>query len=182
MLGVLSEKDKAVLEDVCCLWSTNVAQHINLAELNAHGERCQPITTVAGKEVCTFLCIYHWVCDMLTEKARICTKAVTEMLIRQKLDTLKGLVSGYNLTVSITLVASYCNLANQLTQLPHKMVHCREDECCVRWLNLHCHSEPTAAKTSTYRVDIQAIKRMPYFMRCIGPVVAKAEIKQVVKN
>ena len=66
------------------------------------------------------LCVYHWMSNMLTRNARICTKAVSEMLIRQSLDTFKSLVLEYDLTVSITLVASYCNPADQLTRVSHK--------------------------------------------------------------
>ena len=89
--------------------------------VGCRSERRQPSTTVAGKEVASnSLCVYHWVSDMLTGKASIRTKAASEMLIRRRLHTLKSLVSEYDLTVGVTLVASYCNLANQLTRVPHK--------------------------------------------------------------
>ena len=60
------------------------------------------------------------VSNMLTGKARICSKAANKMLIRQKLNTLKSLVLECNLTVSVTLAALYCNLSDQSALVPHK--------------------------------------------------------------
>lgn len=58
------------------------------------------------------LCIFHWVSDTLTGKARVCTKAASEMLIR-RLDTIKKLVAKYDLFLDVTLVTLNCNLADR---------------------------------------------------------------------
>ena len=41
------------------------------------------------------VCLYHWISDTLTRKARVRTKAASEMLIRRPLSTLKELVKEY---------------------------------------------------------------------------------------
>ena len=108
---------------MCIGCSSQTMPSISTSWVGCWGERCQPSTAVAGKEVdlCTDSpCVYHWVSNILSGKAKIHTKAASEMLIRWRLDTLKSLVSEYDLTVSITLVALYCNFANLFT-----WVHCK---------------------------------------------------------
>lgn len=53
--------------------------------------------------------------DTLIGKARVHTKAASEMLIRRRLETVKRLVTEYDLSVDVTLVTSNCNLADRLT-------------------------------------------------------------------
>ena len=61
------------------------------------------------------LCVSHWILEPLTGKARIQTKAASEMLIRRRLDMIKKIVAEYGLSVEITLVALECNFADSLT-------------------------------------------------------------------
>ena len=63
-------------------------------------------------------CVHRWVSDALSGKARIHTKAASEMLIRQRLSTIKELVVDYELTVDMELVRSQANRADQLTRVP----------------------------------------------------------------
>ena len=100
-LGVLLENDVAVLEDACWLWPANDAWHINLAELDAVVKGVNLALQCQAKRLhlhTDSLCLYYWVSDMLTGKAKIHTKATNEILIRQRLNTLKSLVSEYDLT------------------------------------------------------------------------------------
>ena len=127
----------------------------------------------------------HWVSYTLTGKAKIHTKATSEMLIRRRLYTLKSLVSEYNLTVSVTLVMSYCNFADQLIWVPYKW-----------YVAMNINAKPSGqtrfatVNTMTQQqikdIHVQSghpgIKWMLYFVRCINLVVAKAEIKEVIKN
>ena len=100
----------------------NDTWHINLAELDAVMKGVNLALQWLAKRLhlcIDSLCVYHWVSNMMTGKARICIKA-REMLIKQRLAALKSLVSEYNLTVIITLVMSHCNLADQLTRVLNK--------------------------------------------------------------
>ena len=49
-------------------------------------------------------CVHRWVTEALSEKARICSKAASEMLIGRRLSTIKELVVEYELTVDVELV------------------------------------------------------------------------------
>ena len=48
------------------------------------------------------------------------TKAASEMLIRRRLETIRKLVTEYNLCVDAVLVTSNCNLADRLTRVPQR--------------------------------------------------------------
>ena len=96
----------------------NDAAHINLAELDAvlalqWGVKVLHVRTDS-------LCVYHWVSDTLSGKARVRTKAASEMLIRRRLSTIKKLAAEYDLCMDVTLVTSNCNLADELTHIPQK--------------------------------------------------------------
>ena len=112
-LGFMLERDRAVLEDACWLQPTNDAQHIYLAELDtmastSHYNSRQRLCTCTPTPLCLPLGVQYtdW-------KSKNMHQGNNEMLIRT-LDILKTLVSEYDQTVSITLVTSYCNLADQL--------------------------------------------------------------------
>ena len=117
--GVVLEQFSTVLEDACWLRPKNDAQHINLAELDATLKGLNLALQWQAKVVYLHtdsLCVYHWLSDTLTGKARVRTKATSEMLIRRRLVMVKRLVDEYSLQVDITLVQSEQNLADKLTQ------------------------------------------------------------------
>lgn len=67
--------------------------------------------------------MYHWLTKALTGKSQMNTKAVSEMLIRQGLDTLTSLVKEYNLLINVALIKSNQIRADVLTSVSR------------RWLN-----------------------------------------------
>ena len=78
--------------------------------------------------------MHRWVTDALSGKARIRTKAASEMLIRRWLSTIKELFVDYGLTVNMELVRSQANRADRLTRVPQ------------RWLDvLQKETEPVCA-------------------------------------
>ena len=67
----------------------------------------------------------RWVCDTLTGKAHVNTKAASKMLVKQCFGTLPALVEEYMLMMDITLLKSCQNCTDSLTRVPQ------------RWLDLH---------------------------------------------
>ena len=121
-IGVLLEKNGAVIEDAGWLRLMNDAVHINLAELDTvlKGINLALQWGVKILHVRThFLCMYHWVLDTLSGKARVQTKAASKMLIR-RLSTIKKVAAEYELCMDVTLVTLNCNVADGLTWVPQK--------------------------------------------------------------
>ena len=65
-------------------------------------------------------CVHRWISDTLSGKARVWTKAASEMLIRWRLRTLQELAAEYRLTIDMALVKSLVNRADPLTRVPQR--------------------------------------------------------------
>ena len=93
--GVSLERDGTVVEDACWMRPEKDPQHINLAELDAiiKGVNLAILWEATTLHLFTdSACVHKWVTDTLTGRARVRTKAASEMLIRRRLSTLKSLV------------------------------------------------------------------------------------------
>ena len=102
--GVSLVYDGAVVQDVCWLRPEKDSQHINLAELDAiiKGINLAILWKMTTLHLFTdSACVHEWISDTLTDKARVWTKAASEMLIRQWLDTIIKLVKEYALSMNV---------------------------------------------------------------------------------
>ena len=186
-LGVVLEVGGHVVEDGTWLRHDD-ASHINMAELDAavKGINLAIMWNMKKLHLHTdSLTVYHWISDTLTGKARVKTKASSEMLIRRRLSTLKSLIEEYQLELKVTLVTSGCNLADVLTRVPQK------------WLRIVNGREPSQETLSGVAVDSLSakqiaeihhttghcgIKRTLYFTRKINPSTSKKEVQRVVQT
>ena len=121
-LGVMLELGGHVVEDASWLRPED-ASHINLAELDAliKGVNVALVWKLKTLHVRTnFLTVYHWISDALSGKARLRTKASSEMLIHRRVETLMALRNDYVLALDIKLVRSENNRADALTRVPQR--------------------------------------------------------------
>ena len=121
--GIVVESGESLIEDACWLRPAREDKHINLAELNAMLRGINRVlqwkaTVIHSKT--DSACMHRWVTDALSGKARIHTKAASEMLIRRWFSTIKELVVEYELTVDVELIRSQANQADQLTRVPQQ--------------------------------------------------------------
>ena len=185
-IGVLLEKDGAAVEDACWLRPMNDAAHINLAELDAvmKGVNLALQWKVRKLRIHTdSLCVYHWISDTLTGKARVRTKAASEMLIRRRLETIRKLVTEYNLSVDAVLVTSNCNLADRLTRVPQRWYDTMKKEAGP--VPLLCAASVEAAdKIREIHHDSRhpGVRRTYYFVQLTNPSVSKSAVRAVVKE
>ena len=186
--GVSLVYDGAVVEDACWLHPEKDSQHINLVELDAiiKGINLAILWKMTILHLFTdSACVHKWISDTLTSKARVRTKATSEMLIRQRLDTIIKLVKEYALSMNVSLVKSSQNKADRLTGVPQ------------RWLDvIKRNTGPVqpACTASVSSVGLDQIKivhrqsshpgvrRTLYFVRQIAPGVSKATVKTVVRE
>ena len=146
-LGVALEVDGEVVEDASWLRRADDAAHINLAELDAvvKGVNLALQWRVTDMDLVTdSRTVWQWVSDTLSGRARLRSKAASEMLIRRRLSTLKALKDEYGLNVHIRYVPSAANKADPLTRVPGK------------WLRERAAVEPTS-DTAAARVIASAI-------------------------
>ena len=107
------------------------------------------------------LCTYHWLKNSLSGKAKVWTKAMTEMFVR-RLQTLLWLIDEYGLTIGMTLVRLEYNRGNGQTREPQKLFNAMKQgkemaldvcsatliECHI--LDIHRHSEPPGVRWTAY--------------------------------
>ena len=150
--GVSLVYDGAVVEDACWLRPAKDSQHINLAELDAiiKGVNLAILWKTTTLHLFTdSACVHKWISDTLTGKARVRTKAASEMLIRRRLDTIIKLVKEYALSMNVSSVKSRQNKADRLTRVPQ------------RWLNaIKRNTGPVqpACTASVGSVELEQIK------------------------
>ena len=186
--GVSLIYDGAIVEDACWLRPAKDSQHINLAELDAINKGISLVILWKTTTLHLFTdsaCVYKWISDTLTDKARVRTKVASEMLIRRRLDTIIKLAKEYALSMNVSLVKSSQNKADRLTRVPQ------------RWLDaIKRNSGPvqhacTASVSSVGLDQIKVVHRQRgypgvrwtlYFVKQIAPGVSKAAVKAVFRE
>ena len=129
--------------------------------------------------------MHKWITDTLTGKARVRTRAASEMLIRRRLDALANLVKEYGLSVDVALVRSELNRADILTRVSQ------------RWFDLvkkaaeppYCASAVSASEHDSewirsihHRSGHPGVRRTLYFIWQVDPTVSKASVRTIVRN
>ena len=111
-----------VIEDAAWLRTdTDSDMHINLSELDAalNGVNMALAWEFRRIDLRTdSVTVHRWLTDALSGRARLRTKAQSEMLIRRRVAVFRQLVTEYDLTVSVQLVPSAANRADALTRVP----------------------------------------------------------------
>lgn len=183
--GAVITVNGAVIEDASWLRKDGDA-HINMAELDAliKGVNMALLWGLKTLHLRTdSRTVLSWVSDCLSGKARLKTKAASEMIIRRRLGLLKDLVQEYELQVDIDFVPSAANLADRLTRVPQ------------RWLKPDQKPGLMGAKcgaaegTDRSKVDDvhrltghQGVDRTRYFVQRLIPSATTTDVREVVSS
>lgn len=134
-LGVSLEIDGDIVEDGAWLRPKNDSMHINRSELEAAikginlalkwGKRKMLLKTDSK-------CVYGWLLSILERTHNVRTKALSEVLIRRRLSTLKELIFEKKNDIKVEIVASENNKADALTRVPGNWIfHDQLDSACI---------------------------------------------------
>ncbi|KAF0297303.1 Lipoyltransferase 1, mitochondrial [Amphibalanus amphitrite] len=113
----------AIIEDAS--WLRAEAErdvHINISELDAalNGVNMALAWDFRRLTLRTdSVTVHRWLSDALSGKARLRTKGQSEMLIRRRVAVFRQLVAEYELEVTIELVGSAANRADEMTRVPN---------------------------------------------------------------
>ena len=121
-LSVAVEVDGCIVEDASWLRKDD-ATHINMAELDSVIKGLNLALTWEFKRVELLTdssTVHRWITDALTGKSRLKTKAASEMLIRRRIGIVTSMVEEYALKLTVTLVPSRNNKADNLTRVPQR--------------------------------------------------------------
>ena len=186
--GVLLERNGIVVEDACWLRPEKDPQHINLAELDAIIKGINLALLWKARVLHLFTdsaCVHKWVNDTLTGKARVRTKAASEMLIRRRLSTITQLVEEYGLRLGITLVRSNHNRADKLTRVPQRWLEVVKKN--VEPMQPSCIAaaspiEPDEIMAVHRQSGHPGVRRTFYFVKRVDPTVSKSAVRSVVRE
>ena len=128
------------------------------------------------------LTVFHWISDALSGKARLRTKASSEMLIRRRVGTFKALLDEYGLTVDVKFVRSENNRADVLTRVPQRWLG-RLNEGQDRPVCGAVIDTLSAERIIQIHEDTghHGIRRTLYFSRRVCPAVCRKDVQQVVR-
>ena len=187
-LAIVLEVGGHVVEDASWLRPED-ASHINLAELDAviKGVNVALVWKLKTLHVRTdSLTVYHWIADALSGKARLRTKASSEMLIRRRVETLMALRDEYGLALDIELVRSENNRADALTRVPQRWLGRPPgdeltDHVCGAAVGPLSAERTTQIHEDTGHHGIKCTYRALYLSRKVGPAVSRKDVQRVVK-
>ncbi|KAG0725027.1 hypothetical protein GWK47_039405 [Chionoecetes opilio] len=169
-----------VIEDACWL-RRDECSHINLAELDAVNKglnlaiawKMSKLTIMTDSRT-----VYYWVKDTLSKKARVKTKASSEMLIRRCLETLRAIVEEYGLSLDIRFVSSAENKADALTRVPKRWLGLERDQ-------LACGAAVAITEQDIAKIHVTSghpgIKRTLYFCKKLYPTVQRQQVRDVIQ-
>ena len=177
--GVVVEVDGSTIEDASWL-RTDDASHINMAELDAVIKGLNVALVWGFKEIellTDSATVHRWICDGLSGKNRLKTKASSEMLIRRRVDIVTSLVAEYGLQVAVRLVPSADNKADALTRVPQRWLRAAGLPQCG--LAVSADTDQRVAEIH-HSCGHPGRKRTLHFVRRALPSVTKADVKRVV--
>ena len=189
-IGVVLEVAGQTVEDACWLRPDDDS-HINMAELDAlvRGMNMAISWKMRKIHFCTdSATVFHWISDALSGRARLKTKAASEMLIRRRVGVFKALVDEYSLEVDVRLVPSEENIADGLTRVPQKWLKAitatvgvsqAHGEGCM----VAVQDAGSDAVTHVHeRTGHQGVERTLFFARLKNPGVTRGEVQEVVSK
>ena len=133
-MGVILEIGGTAVEDASWMRRKDDYNHINVAELEAvlKGINMCAKWGLQKVEVVTDSATVHgWVNLTLTEERKVKTKGAAEMLVKRRLGILKSLIQELGLQVSVRLVKSAENKADELTRIRKRWMMQEGDIGCV---------------------------------------------------
>ena len=132
-IGVVLQVNGMTIEDGSWLRESD-STHINMAELEAVIRGLNVALSWNMKKIhlkTDSSTVYRWLKDVLTGKARLKTKAASEMLIRRRLEVIAQLKEEYSIELNLELVPSKYNLADCLTWVPNRWLNYQRGNVCA---------------------------------------------------
>ena len=189
-IGVALEVDGSIIEDASWLRTSGIT-HINMAELDAvvKGLNLALAWNFSKMVLHTDSATVHrWISDGLTGKARLKTKAASEMLIRRRVDIVTELVKEYDLELSIVLVPSLENKADALTRVPQHWLKVQPSGSSHgKEVPALCGAAAVTTLDSTiaqvhHDVGHPGIRRTLFFVRRTHPEATRSQVQKIVSS
>lgn len=129
-VGAALEVDGDIVEDAAWLRGKQDTAHINRAELDAVLRGINMAVKWGRKKLCVMTdsaTVHGWLTAVVEKTHNVKTRALSEILIRRRLDTLREIIDEQSLNITVQLVRSAENRADLLTRVPSHWLKMRTD-------------------------------------------------------
>ena len=180
---VITSPEGCVIEDASWL-RRDESSHINIAELDA-AIRGINLAVACGMKNLSLrtdsVNVHRWLSDALSGRARLRTKAQSELLIRRRVGVVKQLVEELSLAVSVTLVRSCENRADALTRVPREWL--RDNVVAAALVSSGDPSIGAAISDVHERAGHPGVRKTLYFARRdISKDVKRSDVQKTVSE
>ena len=176
-MGVILEVGGTEVEDASWMRRKDDYNHINVAELEAVLKginMCAKWGLKKVEVVTDSATVYGWISLTLTEEKKVKTKGAAEILVKRRLGILKSLIQELGLQLSVRLVKSAANKADELTRIRKRWMMPDRDIGCVgldhnKLKELHADHH-------------MGVERTWFLAKKMDESVAKEAVKKVVRE
>ena len=195
---VLEDPGSGTVEDASWLRAESKASmHINMAELDAALSGINMAVAWGVKTIdlrTDSATVHRWIADALSGRARLRTKAHGELLIRRRIEIVKQLVDELQLAVTVGLVRSAENPADQLTRVPNNWLQAARQPAqrvaaagdrapCDRAARAVSEADRARARQIHETTGHQGIRRTLWYVRReLGPTASRSLAREVVQQ
>ena len=179
-IGVVLQVGGMTIEDGSWMRESD-STHINMAELEAVIRGLNVALSWNMKRIrlkTDSSTVYRWLTDALTGKARLKTKAASEMLIRRRLEVITQLREEYKVELSLELVPSKCNLADALTRVPNRWLSRQCSDVCA----VATYPDSDKVRIIHQKMGHPGVERTTYFVRRAHPHVTRRQVQEIVRT
>lgn len=180
-LGVCIDIDGSIVEDASWLRKKDDGSHINVAELEAviKGVNLALKWGLTHLDIITDSATVHgWVGSVVNDEHRPKVTGCAEMLVRRRLGLITALMDEYSLEITITLVPSARNRADELTRVPKAWLVTHPVACPVV-----VEGDPTVSIRVLHRIHHLGVNRTLHLARKqLGRQVSRKEVSSVVRS
>lgn len=183
-IGVVLETKNGVIEDACWLRKLNDSSHINVAELEgvirgisvAVRWKFKNINIKTDSRV-----VFGWLKSTIEGTTKVKTKALSDALIRRRLDIIKQMCHELQVNISVDWIPSRLNKADILTRVPQKWMAIASPSCLGLATKINDVSTIELIRKVHNRHHFGTEKTL-HAVRSVEPWITKDEVKEFIKS
>lgn len=188
-IGCALEIDGEVLEDAAWLRKKNDGSHINMAELDAviNGLNLAVKWQATDVEIVTdSATVFSWLKSTLSDRHKIRTHGMSEMLVKRRLQVVKELCTKFGMTVSTRWVQTAKNKADVLTRVRkrwlEKIARSGIEEKVVEVVEKCCAAAKCDLVAKVHGVHHLGVDRTLFLAKLKDSTVTRADVQEVVSR
>ena len=186
-VGVAVEIGTEIVEDACWLRPKSDSNHINLSELEAANQALKEALKWGLRKFELFTdsaTVYKWLTAALSGAEPVRSQALSELLIKRRINLFKQVVQEEGITVSIRLIRSEENKADVLTRVPSNWLAVKKESIAASAIESVEQHESDDGLKKLHEIHHLGTKRTMFLARKVWGAnkVSEEQVKSIVKR